>query len=808
MAVLSCALCEEAADFPVEDQGRIFCCHGCAQLYEVLGEEEIYRLKSRPGLDWSFLRDQNTSDASTAGKGTDMCTLHLEGIWCASCTVLVSTVLKRTHGVVSASVDFASSSADVFFDSHTINVAEISQTVERLGYGVRETDNGVSAADRMLMRRFSVAAILSLLDMMVSLPVWFGYFSGFAVSVRWAFAGILWGLSTPVVFWAGWPFLRGAVLSVRHRVPTMDLLISIGSLSAYIYSFVSMAQGGSYLYFDTASLLISFLLLSRSLEAGARQRASRAVEMLLGSSVKTAVKVTDDGEKTVPTSELVVGDSVLVRSGDVVPADGIVSSGTSAFDEAIVTGEALPVPKRIEDIVYAGTVCLDGRIVVEVTRIGTDTLLGQTTSIVQAAQEIQNRRQKVVQKVLNIFVPIVLTTGILAFFVTDFFWHQSFSDAMLRAISVLVIACPCSLSIAVPLLSAGAISKLSQSGLLLRRPDFLERARNIDTVIFDKTGTLTRGEFRLVQMFSESDEVLRLAASVQLRSRHPVGQAIVHEARLRHLTLEFADSYRSHLGRGVSGDVSGRHVTVESWNANDTDLHDEYETHAVLWDKAGLTVCTVQVDGVVVGVFGLGEELRSSAQASVRSIRKAGKKVVMLSGDTYGSCQTVAAELGIDEWRSGQQPASKASYVEQLQTEGHTVAFIGDGVNDVAALTQSDIGIALRSGADIAIQSGDLVLTGTNLESVADAIQVGERASSLLRMNLTWAIVYNLCGVIVAVAGLASPAVAALAMAMSSTFVLGNSLRILDWSLFRYGGRLAMISGAIVLFAACAWFGI
>lgn len=800
MAILNCALCDSVVKSPVMDQGHTFCCHGCAQLYEILGTDEVNLLKSRPGVNWDLLRSDSLSTKTPSIQGKQMCSLNVEGIWCASCSVLITTVLKRVPGVVAAQVDYASSVADVYFDDQVVDVKQITDTVERLGYPVHKTTDGIASADRMLAKRFTIAAILSLLDMMVSLPIWFGYFSGFTTSVHWVLAAILWALSTPVVFWAGFPFLIGAVRSIQHRVPTMDLLISIGSVSAYVYSFISLLQGGSYLYFDTASLLISFLLLSRSLEAGAKQRASRAVEMLSTSLAKNAIKLISNEERKVEVSELSVDDIVVVYAGEIVPADGIVLDGSSTFDESVVNGEALPAVKSKGDISYAGTTCLNGRVVLRLTRVGADTVIGKTVSMVQAAQDLQNRRQKVLQRILNVFVPVVLLIGVLAFVFDVLILHIPVGHSILRSISVWVIACPCSLSIAAPLLTAGTISKLSRSGLLMRSPDFMERAKNIDTVVFDKTGTLTRKEFQLIQVFPNDDELVRMAASVEQGSRHPVGLALVQSARSRQLSLHPVAFYEMNVGRGVRGVILNDLVEVTGWDP-DNPLPTRFEQYASLWEKSGLVVSVVRVNHSVRGIMAFSEDVRSSSKETIQQILELGKDVIMLSGDNEGPCQTVANRLGIKNWKSGQKPANKAEYIGDLQAQGRTVAFVGDGINDAAALVQSDLGIAIRSGSDIAMQSGHVILTGQALTSVPNALKVAEYSFSLLRLNLVWAITYNVCGIVLAFLGAASPAIAALAMALSSSFVLGNSLRILDYSFLRYALRLLIIFGSLVGFA-------
>ena len=495
MAVLTCHLCEEPVVHEVSADGHAFCCHGCRDLWRLLGEEQIALLKSRPGVDWRFARSRSSATPTAVG-GADPQTvaLHLEGIWCASCGVLVEQVLLRSPGVLGVHVHYADSSAEVAMDAELISVQKVCDTITALGYRATPEEHGSqdgSAIDRMLLRRFVLSAAVSVVLMMLSVPVWSGYLPALPQAIRLTLMVSLWTLTTPVVFWSGWPFLRGAWTSLRHRVATMDLLISIASLAAYAYSLYNLWHGGSYLYFDTCSLLITFLLLGRNLEAATRNRGLSVTRLLSRLVVKDAVVVRDGQELSVPVADVAMGEVVVVRPGQRIPVDGSVQAGESAVDESFLTGEALVADKRAGDVVYAGSINHNGRILVAATRLAQDTLLAQTMRYVKAAQGIGGTYRRLTDRVLRVFVPVVLMIGMLTFVVWMWMLPIGPAQALLRAIAALVIACPCALSVAAPVAVLGGTRVLAEHGVLLRSNDALERAAQISAIVFDKTGTLT-----------------------------------------------------------------------------------------------------------------------------------------------------------------------------------------------------------------------------------------------------------------------------------------------------------------------------
>jgi Cu2+-exporting ATPase len=808
MAVLSCHLCEGPVDTPVLADGYTFCCHGCRELWRLLGEERIAELRAGPGLNWAALRPSDPEPAA-AGAGetgageTATVTLALGGLWCSSCAVLVEQVLRRTPGVLGGRVDYAASRAEVVFDAAQTSPPELQAVVQRLGYGAQADE--AAAGDADLLRRFGRSAVLSVVVMMLSVPVWSGLLPTLDPPLRDALAYGLWALTTPTVVYGGWPFLRGAWVSLRHGVPTMDLLVAIGTLAAYVYSAAAVLTGGPYLYFDIAGMLVSFLLLGRAVDTAARVRAAEVSRLLLELAADEAVVIRAGGEVTVPAEEVLVGDTVVVRPGGRVPVDGEVLAGRSAVDEASLTGESLPVDKRPGDLVYAGTVNQFGRLVLRAVRVGPDTVLGQTARAVAAAQAGKGAWQQLADRVVRVFVPAVLAVAAATWAGGYWFAHLGMAPSLLRAIAALVIACPCALSVATPLAVAAAAQRAGRMGVLLRRGDAVERAAAVDTVLLDKTGTVTTGVATLVGCVPDEPGLLALAASVEVASEHPLGQAVVRAAEARRLQLAPVDDFTALPGTGVAGTVGGRAVRVGVLPAGVTPPPGLAEA-AAAWERDGRTVLWLLVDGAVAAAMAVSDGPRPDAAEAVAALRRAGLDVALVTGDSPATARAIAAAVGIDRILARQSPTDKAAEVARLQARGRRVAFVGDGINDAPALVQADLGVAMAQGSDIAVEAGQLTLARPALASVPRMLALCRQTVGVIRGNLLWALLYNAVAVPAAVLGFAQPLLSAAAMVFSSAFVLGNSLRIVGGSARRAVRAGTWVLAGAALLAALAWW--
>lgn len=813
MAVLTCYLCEQPVITEVPGDGHVFCCHGCRELWRLLGDEEIQELKSRPGINWENLRDNIAVPTPAIAMNADpqTVTIDIDGMWCASCSILVEQVLTRMPGVLGAQIDFATSTAQVAMDASATSSKNLENAIIKLGYDAKERDRDdsdlESDRDLTLLRRFGVSAVLTIFVMMFSVPIWSGYLPTFPPTLRDILEYGLWAIATPSVFWSGWPFLRGAWSSLRHGVPTMDLLIAIGSLSAYGYSVYTIFAGGPFLYFDTATMFITFLLLSRNLEVGTRNRAAGVVRMLSRLSVKSAWLLKGGQEVQTDISQVGIGDQVVVRPGEKVPVDGTVVAGHSAIDEAFLTGEAIPVDKSVGSIVYAGTVNSTGRLIIQALRVSTDTILAQTARFVKAAQGTQGQWRKLADRVLRVFVPAVLAAGVLTLLYWLLVAKIGTAPSMLHMIAVFVIACPCALSVATPLAVLAGAQRLGGYGMLLRSDDALERAADVDTVALDKTGTLTTGQMALTGLWPETPELLQLIGSVEIASEHPVATAVSKYVEQSGTPLVPVSQFAEEPGWGVAGEVSGRHLRI---GALDGDEHFDGDMAALAetWQEEGRTIAKVVVDGRIAAILSVGDQLRPQAREAVRMLKSQGMDVWMATGDSAEAAAMIASQVGITHYLARQKPLDKAQFVETLQAEGHRVAFVGDGINDSPALVKSHLGIAMGTGSDIAIEAGHLTLTRPNLISLADTLTTSKQVTRIIKQNLLWALIYNTLALPAAAMGYTGPFIAAVAMLLSSAFVLANSLRILGFSPKRYIVGTSVVLGVGTSLALIAFLGL
>ena len=658
-------------------------------------------------------------------------TLELEGMTCASCAGRIERGLNDLEGV-QASVNLATEKAAVRYDESSLDVDALLAAVEAAGYraspaGVREDEQRDTVRTRLALAA-ALTVPLALVAMVPPLQ-----FDGW----EWlAFA-----LATPVVFVAGWPFHRAAVRNLRHRAVTMDTLVSLGTLSAWIWSTAALLFAeGADTYFEVAGVITTLILLGRFLEARARRRAGEAIRAL--------------ADLSVPDRGIQVGDEFVVRPGERIPTDGIVIEGESAVDRSMLTGEPLPEDTAPGDEVVGATINVSGRLVVRATRVGADTTLAQIARLVAQAQTGKAPVQRLADRVSAVFVPVVMAISVA----TLAGWLLATgdpADAFTAAVAVLIIACPCALGLATPTALMVGTGRGAQLGILIRGPEVLERTREVTTVVLDKTGTVTEGRVRLVEN-GLPPEALRLAGAVEDASEHPVGRAVAEAARRHFGSLPPVDAFHNVAGRGVTGIVEGHRVEVDRGN--------------------------VSIDGVLAGRLSVADTVKPTSAEAVAQLRGLGLAPVLLTGDSEEAARKVAKEVGVERVVAGVMPGEKADEVRRLQAAGEVVAMVGDGVNDAPALATADLGLAIGTGTDIAVDASDLTLVSGDLRAAADAIRLSRRVLATIKRNLFWAFAYNVAAIPLAVAGLLNPIVAAGAMAFSSVFVVTNSLRLRRFS--------------------------
>ena len=746
--------------------------------------------------------------------GYDVATARLElpitGMTCANCAANVERTLnKKVAGVVAADVNFGSERAQVTYLPDLVTVEQMVAAIEKAGYGAIAPDGADSAGEDAeakarqaeiadQTRKFIVGVIFAAPLFVLSMSRDFALLGPWshAAWVNWLF----WALATPVQFYTGWDYYVGGFKSLRNGSANMDVLVALGSSVAYFYSLALLLVPGigDHVYFETAAVIITLIKLGKLLEARTKGKTGQAIRKLIGLQPKTAVVIVDGEEQELPLAQIEKGVMVIVRPGERMPVDGEVLEGTSAVDESMLTGEPLPVDKGPGDTVAAGTINGQGRLKFRATRVGRETALAQIIRLVQEAQGSKAPIQALADRVAAIFVPVVMVIALAAFAI---WWTATgdFVPSMIRLVAVLVIACPCALGLATPTAIMAGTGKGAEKGILFKKAEGLERATHLDAVVLDKTGTITEGKPAVVAVhvlngaLPSEQEVLFWAAAAERGSEHPLGKAIVLAAREKDLQPPEPEDFQAEGGAGVSAVVNGRRVRVgkPGWfdEATAQGLQAASEQVQRMQSK-GHTVMVLALDDRAAGLIAVADTLKPDSREAIETLHRMGLKVVMLTGDNQQTARAMADQVGIDEVFAEVRPEEKAAKVQEIRDQGLRVAMVGDGINDAPALAQADLGMAIGTGTDVAIETADVILSSGRLTGIPRAIAVGRRTMATVRQNLFLAFIYNVtlipvaAGVLALVAGMPQmlrelhPILAALAMALSSISVVSNSLRL------------------------------
>jgi len=724
---------------------------------------------------------------------------QLEGMTCAACANRIEKGLNRLPGVTNATVNFAMETASVAYEPGGVTVADIERKVEQLGYKalIKQSEDNAGRRREEEARKHKQKLLLSAI---LSLPLLWSMVGHFSFTA-WIYTPSIFMnplfqllLATPVQFYVGKSFYIGAYKALKSGGANMDVLVSLGTSAAYFYSLYltwdwyaagASAHHAPSLYYETSAVLITLVVMGKLFETMAKGRTSEAIKSLMGLAAKTALVVRDGKELTVPVEQVLAGDIVVIRPGDKIPVDGSVLEGVSSVDESMLTGESLPVEKRAGDEVIGATINKHGMLKVKATKVGKDTALAQIIRVVEEAQGSKAPIQRVADVISGIFVPIVVGLAVAAFLIWYFFiTPYETASALEIAIAILVIACPCALGLATPTSIMAGSGRAAELGILFKGGEHLEATHKIDAILLDKTGTVTKGKPELTDVVTaegrEEQQLLRWVGAAEKHSEHPLAEAIVAGIRERGIELPDAESFEALPGYGVRAAAEGKELLIGTRRLMErfgVEAAGAYEAMAA-FEAEGKTAMLVAIDRAYAGFVAVADTVKETSQAAVARLQSMGIRVVMITGDNERTAQAIAAQVGIEHVLAEVLPEGKAEAVKKLQAEGLRVAMVGDGINDAPALATADVGIAIGTGTDVAMEAADVTLMRGDLSSIPDAIEMSRVTMRNIRQNLFWALGYNTLGIPIAAIGLLAPWVAGAAMALSSVSVVLNALRL------------------------------
>lgn len=712
-------------------------------------------------------------------------TLLVEGMTCAACSARVEKVLNRLDGVIKANVNLSTNKAIVEHPSGAIEEETLVKAVEKAGYKAeveKEVDRDREKELRekeikSLKRSFIISAILSL-------PLFSAMFFHMAgkenILTNGYFQLIL---ATPVQFIIGYRFYKGAFNSLRGGGANMDVLVSMGTSAAYFYSLYNLVKGINEYYFEASAVIITLILLGKTFEAVAKGKTSEAIKKLMGLQPKTARVIKDGVEMDIPIEEVNIGDIIVVRPGERIPVDGIIVEGHSSIDESMITGESIPVDKREGDKVIGATINKFGSFKFEARKIGKDTVLAQIIKLVEDAQGSKAPVQRLADKISGIFVPVVVLIAIVTF-IGFYLVKGDFTTGLINAVAVLVIACPCALGLATPTAIMVGTGKGAEKGILIKSGEHLERTHNMEAIVLDKTGTITKGEPEVTDIITldsmEEDQLLRIAATVEKVSEHPLGQAIVRKGEERLLMITEPDTFMAIPGKGLKASLEGKEIYIGNRKLmQEANIQiAEIEEDLSRLEEEGKTAMMVGIDGKISGIIAVADSIKDNSKEAIEELKNMGLDVYMLTGDNERTAKAIAKSVGIENVLADVLPENKAQVVEEIKAQGKYVGMVGDGINDAPALAAADVGFAIGTGTDVAMEAADITLMRGDLMGIVTAIRLSHRTMKTIKQNLFWAFFYNSIGIPFAALGFLNPMIAGAAMAFSSVSVVTNSLRL------------------------------
>lgn len=763
-------------------------------------EKSLNKLEGVTSANVNLLANKATVEFDSAATNKDMIvktiektgyevpltreTLLVEGMTCAACSARVEKMLGKVEGVVKVNVNLSTNKAIVDFPSGVVETSALIAAVEKAGYKAQvQRESDVDKEKQMRDKEIKSLKTSFIISLILTAPLVAAMFFHMAGQTNILTNGYFqWALATPVQFIIGYRFYRGAYHSVRGGGANMDVLIALGTSAAYFYSIYNLFNMVHEYYFEASAVIITLIVLGKLFEAIAKGKTSEAIKKLMGLQPKTARVIRNDTEMDIDIDDLLVGDIIVVRPGEKVPVDGIIVEGSSALDESMITGESIPVDKKEGDQVIGATINKFGAFKFKATKIGKDTVLSQIIRLVEDAQGSKAPVQKLADKISGIFVPTVLVIALVTFLI--FYFLGDFNTGLINAVAILVIACPCALGLATPTAIMVGTGKGAENGILIKSGEHLEMAHKMDAIIFDKTGTITKGEPEVTDVEAvngfDENELLRIAGSVEKTSEHPLGQAIVGYAESQLVMFKDAESFAAVPGKGLKAKFEGRDVLIGNrklMNEGSIDLT-RMEDEISSLEEQGKTAMIVSVDGKLAGIIAVADQIKNTSLTAIKELQDMGLQVYMITGDNERTAKAIASQVGIGNVVADVLPEHKASKVEELKGQGKHVGMVGDGINDAPALAAADVGFAIGTGTDVAMEAADITLMRGDLSGVVTAIRLSHRTMKTIKQNLFWAFFYNSVGIPFAALGFLNPMIAGAAMAFSSVSVVTNSLRL------------------------------
>ncbi|WP_202708139.1 heavy metal translocating P-type ATPase [Sporosalibacterium faouarense] len=720
---------------------------------------------------------------------TEKATLNIEGMTCAACSSRVEKALNKAEGIIEANVNLAMNRGTIEYNEEAISVKDIIGVVEKTGYKAyedKEDEEGSKKNDRekeARQKEIKTLKTLFVISAVLSIPLLSAMFFHMAnVHTILSNGYVQLALATPVQFIVGYRFYKGAYHSLRGGGANMDVLIAMGTSAAYFYSLYNLLEGIQQYYFESSAMIITLILLGKMFEAIAKGKTSEAIKKLMGLQAKTARVIRDGEEKDIAIDEVVVGDTIIVRPGEKIPVDGEITEGNSSIDESMLTGESIPVDKKTGDEIIGATINKHGTFKFKATKVGKETALSQIIKLVEDAQGSKAPVQRLADKISGIFVPVVVGIAIVTF-IAWFFIDGNFTRALINAVSVLVIACPCALGLATPTAIMVGTGKGAENGILIKGGEHLERTHNLNTIVFDKTGTITKGEPEVTDIIvldKDEDTILKYAATAEKGSEHPLGESIVNKAKEQKVKLMEFDEFEAIPGHGIFAKIEEDEVYLGNRKLMDDKNIEIQQAEDKIADleNEGKTAMLMSINNKLSGIIAVADTVKENSLQAINELKELGIEIYMITGDNERTAKAIAKQVDIDNVIAEVLPEHKAEKVENIKGQGKKVGMVGDGINDAPALATADIGFAIGTGTDVAIEAADITLMKGDLRDIVMAIKLSKKTMKTIKQNLFWAFGYNTAGIPLAALGFLNPMIAGAAMAFSSVSVVSNSLRL------------------------------